>query len=266
LSSAQFGNGNKELLILDFFAGSGTTAHAVMRLNAEDGGQRRYILVQIPEEIAKAQEAYKAGFRTIDEITIERIKRAADKIKEEYGDTPAATDGSVVDYGFKHYRLAVVDYRNALDALERFDTSPDIILSEDMVEALSGRAILTLPDEARGHYTPDYAQASGLDVILATWLINDGYSFDMPVDIIEFGDAWYKAYMPRGSHMIYLIMEGWDLSCSKGLLNAIGRNELPLQTVVIYPYSFSFTQLLMLKNNLKTCLDTEHKIKFIERF
>lgn len=66
-------------LILDFFSGSATTAHAVMKLNAEDGGNRKYILVQLPEEIEESKPAFKAGYKTIDEIGRERIKRAAKK-------------------------------------------------------------------------------------------------------------------------------------------------------------------------------------------
>jgi len=71
-------------LILDFFAGSGTTAHAVMKLNAEDGGARRWILVQLDEPTAEGSEARKAGFTTIDEIARERIKKAADRISGQW--------------------------------------------------------------------------------------------------------------------------------------------------------------------------------------
>ncbi|NCC71233.1 site-specific DNA-methyltransferase, partial [bacterium] len=70
-------------LILDFFSGSGTTAHAVMDLNKEDGGNRRYICVQLPEHCDEKSEAYKAGYKTIADIAKERIKRASDKIKIE---------------------------------------------------------------------------------------------------------------------------------------------------------------------------------------
>jgi adenine-specific DNA-methyltransferase len=73
-------------IILDFFSGSATTAHAVMQLNAEDGGQRKFIMVQIPEPCAEKSEAYKAGFATIAEIGKERIRRAGQKIKTEHAD------------------------------------------------------------------------------------------------------------------------------------------------------------------------------------
>ena len=87
----------KDGIILDFFGGSGTTAHAVMALNAIDDGNRKFILVQLPELIDSKEEAYKAGYRKISEITIERIKRAGKLIKNE---KPAT------DVGFKVFTLA----------------------------------------------------------------------------------------------------------------------------------------------------------------
>lgn len=101
-------------VILDFFSGSATTAHAVMQLNAEDGGNRKYIMVQLPEQTDEKSEAYKAGYSTICEIGKERIRRASKKIKEEKWATvqkQAQKDGVVVDYsdtqdyGFRVYRL-----------------------------------------------------------------------------------------------------------------------------------------------------------------
>ncbi|MCI7012817.1 MAG: site-specific DNA-methyltransferase [Clostridium sp.] len=74
---------SNEGIVLDFFSGSATTAHAVMQLNAEDGGHRKFIMVQLPEKCDEASEAYKAGYKTICEIGKERIRRAGDKIKSE---------------------------------------------------------------------------------------------------------------------------------------------------------------------------------------
>ena len=87
-------------LILDFFSGSGTTAHAVMQLNAEDGGCRRFICVQLPEETDEKSEARKAGFNTIAEIAKERIRRAGRQISD------GLQDGSEIDTGFKVFKLA----------------------------------------------------------------------------------------------------------------------------------------------------------------
>ena len=74
---------SEDTTILDFFSGSATTAHAVMQLNAEDGGHRKFIMVQLPEPCDETSEAYKAGYKNICEIGKERIRRAGDKIKSE---------------------------------------------------------------------------------------------------------------------------------------------------------------------------------------
>jgi adenine-specific DNA-methyltransferase len=76
-------NNDEDCIVLDFFSGSATTAHAVMQLNAEDGGNRKFIMVQLPEETDEKSEAYKAGYKNICEIGKERIRRAAKKIAEE---------------------------------------------------------------------------------------------------------------------------------------------------------------------------------------
>lgn len=85
IDSLKIGNLDKDSIVLDFFSGSATTAHAVMQLNAEDGGNRKYIMVQIPEPTPEGSEARKAGYNTICEIGKERIRRAGNKIKEEVG-------------------------------------------------------------------------------------------------------------------------------------------------------------------------------------
>lgn len=93
---------DKNSLILDFFSGSATTAHAVMQLNAEDGGHRRFICVQLPEKTDEQSEAYKAGYMTICEIGKERIRRAGEKIKEENKDKEGIEN---LDIGFKVFKL-----------------------------------------------------------------------------------------------------------------------------------------------------------------
>ena len=91
---------DKESLILDFFSGSATTAHAVMKLNAEDGGNRKFIMVQLPELTDEKSEAYKAGYKNICEIGKERIRRAGKKVKEEVG-----MQGQNLDTGFRVLKL-----------------------------------------------------------------------------------------------------------------------------------------------------------------
>lgn len=92
----------RDSIILDFFSGSATTAHAVMQLNAEDGGHRRFICVQLPEKTDEQSEAYKAGYKTICEIGKERIRRAGEKIKEENKDKECIEK---LDIGFKVFKL-----------------------------------------------------------------------------------------------------------------------------------------------------------------
>ena len=96
----QIANLDKNSIVLDFFSGSATTAHAVMKLNAEDGGNRKFIMVQLPEKTDEKSEAYKAGYKNICEIGKERIRRAGKKIKEEAG-----LQAQNLDTGFRVLKL-----------------------------------------------------------------------------------------------------------------------------------------------------------------
>ncbi|WP_455933577.1 site-specific DNA-methyltransferase [Neisseria sp.] len=125
-------------IILDFFSGSGTTAHAVMQLNAEDGGCRRFICVQLPEETDEKSEARKAGFDTIAEIAKERIRRAGRQISD------GLQDGSEIDTGFKVFKLAESGFKQwrqpeqaDTEALQReLSLNIDSVLSETSSENL----------------------------------------------------------------------------------------------------------------------------------
>lgn len=103
-------------LILDFFSGSATTAHAVMQLNAEDGGKRKYICVQLPEETPEGSEARKAGYATIPEIAKERIRRAGKKIKEE-----SQLTTQDLDTGFRVFRIDSGNYKNVTMQPNEYD-------------------------------------------------------------------------------------------------------------------------------------------------
>lgn len=91
---------DRDSFIMDFFSGSATTAHAVMKLNAEDGGNRKFIMVQLPEKTDEKSEAYKAGYKNICEIGKERIRRAGKKVKEEAG-----LSAQNLDTGFRVLKL-----------------------------------------------------------------------------------------------------------------------------------------------------------------
>lgn len=114
---------NKDSIILDFFSGSATTAHAVMQLNAEDNSNRKFIMVQLPEVCDEKSEAYKAGYKNICEIGKERIRRAGKKIVEETGKTD-------LDIGFRVLKL---DDSNMKDVYY----TPDSLTQQDLVESIS---------------------------------------------------------------------------------------------------------------------------------
>lgn len=107
-------------IIIDFFSGSATTAHAVMQLNAEDSGNRKYIMVQLPEETPEDSEARKAGYNTIPEIAKERIRRAGKKIKEENKDKEGI---ETLDTGFRVFRLADSNFEEVKKAPSEYDQS-----------------------------------------------------------------------------------------------------------------------------------------------
>lgn len=107
---------NQDSIVLDFFSGSATTAHAVMQLNAEDGGKRKFIMVQLPEVTDEKSEARKAGYENICEIGKERIRRAGKKIKEEAG-----LHGQDLDIGFRVLKLDSSNMEDVFYTPEDFD-------------------------------------------------------------------------------------------------------------------------------------------------
>ena len=107
----------KDDIILDFFSGSATTAHAVMQLNSEDGNNRKYILIQIPAACDKKSEAYKAGYKNICEIGKERIRRAGEKIRQEH---PEAKE---LDVGFRVLKLADSNMKDVYYPADEYDQS-----------------------------------------------------------------------------------------------------------------------------------------------
>lgn len=223
---------NQDSLILDFFSGSATTAHAVMKLNTEDGGNRKYILVQLPEEIEESKPAFKAGYKTIDEIGRERIKRAAKKIKEE--------TNADIDYGFKVVKLENVQ-ENTLDKLESFN--PNVLVSDDYVNDFTNE------------------DSSGLETILTTWLNQDGYGLHAKWEDFKLVD--YIAH--RYSNSLYIVNEGIESSDISRLIEMIENNELNISRIVIYTYSLPFTIINELKTNIKN-LRNNKTVDIIERY
>lgn len=202
--------------VLDFFGGSSTTAHAVMQKNAEDGDNRKFILVQLPEECKPDSEAAKAGYKTIDEVGMERIKRAAKKIKE-------ANPLFAGDLGFKHFVLEEPK-ENALLQMETFNPITTI-------------SSLTIDD-------------FGLEAVLRTWLVADGYGFTEDAEEVTLGR--YKAYW-KDNHL-YMINpdKDFDANSIAALMDKYNGEPFSPQNIVIFGYSFGFTHCEELQKNLRT--------------
>ena len=132
---------NKDDIILDFFSGSATTAHAVMQLNAEDGGSRRFIMVQLPEDTDPKSEAYKAGYKTIADIGKERIRRAGKKIKEDFASKEGIEN---LDIGFRVLRVDSSNFKDIYLTPDKitqesiFDTQDHIKPDRDALDLLFG--------------------------------------------------------------------------------------------------------------------------------
>lgn len=120
---------SKNLIILDFFSGSSTTAHAVMQLNAEDGGKRKFIMVQLPEKTDEKSVAFKAGYKDICEIGKERIRRAGEKIKEEAG-----LNGQDLDIGFRVLKLDDSNMKDVYYSIDEYDQQMLSNLEENIKE------------------------------------------------------------------------------------------------------------------------------------
>lgn len=222
-----------EDIILDFFSGSATTAHAVMQLNAEDSGNRKYIMVQLPEVIKEGTAAYQEGYRTIDEIGRERIRRAANKIREE--------TGANIDYGFKSFKLESIN-QNTLNKMIDF-TPGELLVHEDMVSVF------------------DSDKSSGKNSILATWLNDDGYGLTAEATIYTLKN--YEADLYQDS--LYIIKEGFYSDDVMELIKRLETMELDINRVVVYPYSIDFSVMQELKKNIKN-LRNNKSVEVIERY
>ena len=207
-------------IVLDFFGGSSTTAHALMSMNSEDGGSRKYILVQWPELCKEDSEAYKAGYRTIDQIGMERIKRAAAKIKQE---NPIFSG----DLGFKHYTLEEPQ-ENALLAMEKFNPDEDVISD------------LTADD-------------FGIETVLRTWMVRDGYGLTENAEVVDLDG--YKAYYKK-DHLYFIQPEDdFKPDSIAALMDKYNGEEFSPKNLVIFGYSFGFTHREELQKNLRTLKD-----------
>lgn len=203
-------------IVMDFFSGAASTAHSVLEINAKESKCLKYILVQIQEKIQEDKEAYKLGYRTIDQIGMERIKRAAKKIKEE---NPLFAG----DLGFKHYTLEEVP-QNTLDKLETFD--PNVLLS-----------------------TEDTLTMFGRDTVLATWLVNDGYGLGAKTEDIVL-DKYHATLC--GNHL-YLTDADFTEDDMAALVDRYQSDpKFNPDCIVLFGYSFGHNAKDMLEKNKPT--------------
>lgn len=257
-------------VILDFFAGSGTTADAVMKLNVYKQSDRSFILAQLNEptyitknngEVAPKSDnvsdnAFSMGFKTIDEISSERIKRASKRIQQEAGLTLQEN----FDGGFKHYYV-VSPEQPTLDDLESFDIESGLFKNkigqlvqlpesgfDDMIQPFSSEGL-----KVNGN-------ASGKDTIVTTWLVSDGYKMDVVYKDIDF-KGYQASYIDNSR--LYLVESNWGSEQTIELLNRIGTNNLNVQTIVIYGYSFNLESIREIEIGLK---QLDSKVNLIKRY
>jgi adenine-specific DNA-methyltransferase len=190
-------------IILDFFAGSGTTAHAVMQLNAQDGGERKFITVQIAEPTDEKSEAHKAGYKTIFEITKARIEKASQKIKEENPDFKG-------DLGFKIYETTPL-WDGYLD---------DIATLEDETTLFDGSS---LSDEE-------------LETLLTTYKLHDGIALSEALEEVELDK--YKAYLVKET--LYCVHSGFSTQALKTLIEKLDSDAIfEPSRIILFGYNFS---------------------------
>lgn len=187
---------NNNDIILDFFSGSATTAHAVMQLNAEDGGNRRFICVQLPEPTQEDSEAFKAGYKNICEIGKERIRRAGEKIKEEIesdnvqlkiGEEPK----SVPDIGFKVFKL---------DSSNLKKWNPDFANLE-----------VTL-DDMINNYVPDRTEGD----IVYEFMLKMGLDLSYPIDVADIDGR--KVYSIGFGALMMCLDDNITVSVAEGMV------------------------------------------------
>ncbi|OAV11212.1 Type III restriction-modification system methylation subunit [Moraxella catarrhalis] len=202
-------------LILDFFAGSGTTAHAVMQLNAQDNGNRRFICVQLDEPTDPKSEARKAGYPTIFEITKERIIRSAQKIKSENPDYQG-------DLGFKI-----------------FETMPDFRATNDEISPQ-----LEFPEMLHANLEPKQ-----YETLLTTWCIYDGNALTQSVQSVELGG--YSANLCGTT--LYVVYPDFDSVAIKALLDKLDHDaDFIIERIVLFGEMVESAKQRELKQALDT--------------
>ncbi len=229
---------NKNDIVLDFFSGSATTAHAIMQLNAEDGGNRKFICVQLPEPTDEKSEAYKLDYKNICEIGKERIRRAGEKINSEIieSNKQITLDGEekkLVDVGFKVLKL---DSSNIRRWNPDFDNL-ELALWESVDNLVEGRNELDLVYEI---------------------MIKYGLDLTYPVEELSCGDK--KVYSIGFGMLVIYVAEDISLDVAKFIADYKKQNNIEEMRVVFKDSSFDSNDSL--KTNTKEIL----KVAGVEEF
>lgn len=261
---------DSDAVILDFFAGSGTTADAVLKFNASSLSNKKFILAQLneptfliqdngesaPKNDIVSKNAYSLGYMYIDQVSRERIKKASQQIHEEAG----LILPEHFDCGFKHYYVVSPD-QPTLDDVVSFDIESGLFENSNgqLVNLLeSGFDDMIQPFSSEGLKVN--GNANGIDTIVTTWLVKDGFKMSIQVDDIDL-DGYKATYIDQ--NRLYLIHAKWNAAQTKALLNLIGTNQLNVQTIVIYGYSFNLESIRELEIGLK---QLDSKVNLIKRY
>lgn len=194
---------NKNALVLDFFSGSSTTADAILQLNAEDGGHRKYIMVQLPEKTDEKSVAFKDGYKTIPDIAEERIRRAGKKIKEEHPDAD-------IDTGFKVFTL---DKSN----IRRWNTEPD-----KLVEQLS--------------FINNFVEGRSTDDIVYELLLKQGLPLTSKIEKIQLNNC--DLFVINEGKLFIALGNGIDVEVAKNILKYKNSNDLGEISVIFQDQGF----------------------------
>lgn len=207
-------NSNDDI-VLDFFSGSGTTAQAVMELQAEGKKDLRYTVVQLGEEIDPDSDAgkfaYAEGYRRIDEVARKRIELAADKIKKD--------TGADIDYGFKHYTLETPP-QSVIDSLEDF-APDDSLFSDDPLESL------------------DFDGTTADNVLLTTWIVQDGYGLNPEIEKVTLSN--YELTVVGNT--AYSIDGGMSSNDIRVLTQKLEDGEIDITNFVYFHTAIDFERL-----------------------
>lgn len=235
---------DSDSIILDFFAGSGSTAHAVMELNKEDGGNRKFICVQIPEPTDEKSEAYKAGYKNIAEISKERIRRISTKIKKEQDEKVLKEAGTLFsnqnnqvnqssDIGFKVFKLDRSNFKIWDATLEK---EP---------EAIQARLF-----EHIDHISPEAAQES----ILYELLLKSGFELTTPIEKLILADK--TVFSIAGGQLLICLEKELSHDCIKAMA------EMQPTRVICLDEAFTGTNADSLKTNAVQIMKSKGVVNF----